>query len=104
MTNYTVRFDRGNRGWTCSVFAVDAAGTKAGRSVASGTGDTQQSARANALLSVSDENIRAALTSADPGRPHWVQGAVGEKREADRQAAAAEAERPARTKRSPRAR
>jgi hypothetical protein len=104
MTNYSVRFDRGNRVWTCCVFVVDAAGMKTGRSVASGIGHTQQSAKADALLSTSDEGIRAALTSADPGRPHWVQGAEGERREAERKAAAHHSDRPVRTKRSPSAR
>jgi hypothetical protein len=73
VANYSVRFDRGNRGWTCSVFVVDAAGVKAERSVASGAGNTQQAAKDDALSSTTDEAIRAALTSADPRRPHWAQ-------------------------------
>jgi hypothetical protein len=56
------------------VFVVDDAGMKSGRSVASGSGTTQQAAKDDALSSTTDEGIRAALTSADPRRPHWVQG------------------------------
>src|SRR5262245_33962690 len=104
MTDYSVRFERGNRGWTCSVFAVDATGTKTGRSLATGTGSTQQAAKDDALLSANDAGIRAALTSADPSRPHWVQGVAGEKREAERKAAADSSERRTRTERSSSAR
>ena len=105
MTNYSVRFDRGNRGWTCSVFAVDATGMKAGGSLVSGSGITQQAAKDDALSLASDAGIRAALASADPGRPHWVQGTAGEKREAERKATAAgRSERRTRTERSPSAR
>jgi hypothetical protein len=105
MTNYSVRFDRGNRGWTCSVFAIDATtGMKAGASLATGTGATQQAAKEDALSSVSDAGIRAALTSADPSRPHWVQGAAGEQREAERKAAAGSSGRRTRTVRPPSAR
>ena len=103
MANYSVRFDRGNRGWTCSVFAVDDTGMKAERSLVSGTGNTQQAAKDDALSLASDPGIRAALTSADPRRPYWVQGAAGEKREAERKAAAGSSER-TRTQRSPSAR
>jgi hypothetical protein len=85
------------------VFAVDANGTKTGRSVATGTGNTQQAAKDDALALTFDAGIRAALTSADPSRPHWVQGAEGEKREAERKAAAS-SERRTRTERSPSAR
>jgi hypothetical protein len=99
MTNYSVRFDRGNRGWTCSVFAVDAAGMKVGRSLADGTGTTQQAAKDAALSLASDAGIRAALASADPTRPHWVQGAEGERREAERKAAADRSERRTRSER-----
>jgi hypothetical protein len=104
MTNYSVRFDRGNRGWTCSVFAVDATGMKAGPSLASGVGNTQQAAKDDALSLATDAGIRAALTSADPRRPHWVQGAAGEQREAERKAAAGSTQRRVRTERPPSAR
>jgi hypothetical protein len=104
MPTYSVRFERGNRGWTCSVFAVDDTGTRAERSVASGTGNTQQAAKDDALSLAFDAGIRAALTSADPRRPYWVQGAAGERREAERKAAAGSSERRPRTQRSPSAR
>ena len=104
MNHYSVRFDRGNRGWTCSVFAVDAAGTRAERSVASGTGTTQQAAKDDALAQTRDEEIRSALASADPTRPYWVQGFVGEMREAERKAAARGSDRRSPTKRPPSAR
>jgi hypothetical protein len=71
--SYTVRFDRGNRGWTCSVFALDGNGMKSGETVASGTGTTQDAAKEAALNATSHDAIRAALTAADPGRPHWLQ-------------------------------
>ena len=73
-------------------------------SLASGTGNTQQAAKDDALSLASDPGIRAALTSADPRRPHWVQGAAGEKREAARKATAGSSERRTRTERSPSAR
>src|SRR6186997_432552 len=76
--SYTVRFDRGNRGWTCSVFSLDGNGLKHGPTVATGTGNTQDAAREAALMATSDAGIRAALSGADPSRPHWVQGAIGE--------------------------
>ena len=104
MLTYTVRFDRGNRGWTCSVFALDASGVKAGATVASGSGNTQQAARADALALASDPGIRAALASADPSRPHWVQGVAGEKQEAERKAAATQTVRRVRSERPPSAR
>lgn len=86
--NYTVRFDRGNRGWTCSVYPMDGSGFKAGTAVAAGSGTTQQAAKEDALSLSVDLEIRAALKNADPTRPHWVQGAAGEKREAERRAEA----------------
>ena len=86
------------------MFAVDATGMKAGRSLVSGTGNTQDAAKADALSLADDAGIRAALTSADPRRPHWVQGTAGEKLEAERKAAAASSERRTRTERSPDAR
>jgi hypothetical protein len=104
MTNYTVRFDRGNRGWTCSVFALDASGVKAGRTLASGTGHTQQAAKEDALATASAPEIRAALTGADHRRPHWVQGAAGERQEAERKAAASEKRGATRSARPPSAR
>jgi hypothetical protein len=72
--SYTVRFDRGNRGWTCSVFQLDGNGLKAGGTVASGTGQTRDAAKEAALIGTSDEAVRAALADADPRRPHWAQG------------------------------
>ena len=69
------------------MFALDATGMKAGGSVATGSGSTQQAAKEDALSLVSDAEIRAALTRADPTRPHWVQGSAGEKQEAERKAA-----------------
>ena len=89
--SYTVRFDRGNRGWTCSVFSLDGNGLKHGPTVATGTGTTQDAAKEAALMATSDAGIRAALSGADPSRPHWVQGAVGEKQEEARKAAAFDA-------------
>ena len=86
------------------MFAVDATGTRAGRSLASGTGNTQQAAKDDALSLASDAGIRAALINADPRRPHWVQGPAGEKLEAERKAAASIPERRPRTERSPSAR
>ena len=86
------------------MFAVDATGLKAGASLATGTGSTQQAAKDDALSLASDAGVRAALTSADPRRPHWVQGPAGEKREAERKAAAGTSERRTRTERSPSAR
>ena len=68
------------------MFALDATGVKAGGSVATGTGNTQQAAKEDALSLASDAGVRAALTKADPTRPHWVQGAAGEKQEAERKA------------------
>ena len=55
------------------MFVVDAAGMKSERSVANGAGNTQQAAKDDALSSTPDEAIRAALTRADPRRPHWAQ-------------------------------
>lgn len=72
------------------MFALDAAGVKTGATVATGSGHTPQAAKEDALTFASDPSIRAALTGADPRRPHWVQGAAGEKQEADRKAAANE--------------
>lgn len=78
--DYTVRFDRGNRGWTCSVFPLDANGLKAGDTVVTGAGQTQDAAKAAALTAATDDAVRAALTRADHTRPHWVQGAPGKSR------------------------
>ena len=83
------------------MYALDATGMKAERSLASGTGTTQQAAKDDALSRAVDEEIRAALTDADPRRPHWVQGAAGEKREAERKAAEGSSERRTRTARPP---
>ena len=88
--SYTVRFDRGNRWWTCSVFRLGANGLVTGAAVASGNGPTRDEARAAALAASDDAAIRAALTSSDSTRPYWVQGAVGEQLEAQRKAAASE--------------
>ena len=87
--SYTVRFERGNRGWTCSVFQLGADGTTSGPSVASGTGTTRDNAQDSALAQAGDPDIRAALASSDSTRPHWVQGAAGEQHEAQRRTAAA---------------
>ena len=86
------------------MFALDATGVKAGRTLATGTGHTQQAAKDDALSIVTDPGIRAALTGADPKRPYWVQGAAGEKQEADRKAAASEKRGTTRTARPPSAR
>jgi hypothetical protein len=88
MTNYTVRFNRGNRGWACDVYVLSADGTTSGPSVATGTGSTRDAAKANALALAGDPAIRAALTNADHRRPHWVQGPLGEQLEAQRKATA----------------
>ena len=84
--SYTVRFDRGNRGWTCSVFALDGNGKKAGETVASGTGTTQDAAKEAALNTTSHDAIRAALTAADPTRPHWLQNGHARSHDAATQA------------------
>jgi hypothetical protein len=76
---------------------------KTGGAVATGTGTTQEAAREAALTATSDDAVRAALIGADPTRPHWVQGAVGEKREAARKAAASERQGSTRAERRPRA-
>jgi hypothetical protein len=86
------------------VFALDDSGVKAGATVATGTGHTQQAAKEDALTFASDPAIRAALANADPTRPHWVQGAAGEKKEAERKAAASEKRTGARGARPPSAR
>lgn len=86
------------------MFALDASGTKAGGTVATGSGTTQQAARADALALASDPGIRAALASADPTRPHWVQGVAGEKQEAERKAAANQTVRRVKAERPPSAR
>ena len=87
MTDYTVRFDRGNRAWTCSVFQLGTGGLAVGPSVATGTGPTRDAARDDALALSSDPVIRAALAGSDNTRPYWMQGALGEKQEAERKAA-----------------
>ena len=87
MMDYTVRFNRGNRGWTCSVFRLGTDGTAVGSAVATGAGQTKDDARDMALSLASDPGIRAALASSDHTRPYWVQGALGEKLEAQRKAA-----------------
>jgi hypothetical protein len=89
--SYTVRFDRGNRWWTCSVFQLGADGVISGSAVATGTGHTKDEARDAAMASTADAAIRAALASSDNTRPYWVQGALGEGKEAQRKAAADEA-------------
>ena len=89
--SYTVRFDRGNRGWTCSVFQLGADGLVAGAAVATGAGPTKDAARDAAIALTEDAAIRAALTGSDNTRPYWVQGPVGEQQEAHRKAAATEA-------------
>jgi hypothetical protein len=98
--SYTVRFDRGNRGWTCSVFRLEADGVIAGPSVASGTGLTKDAARDATLAVTEDAGIRVALTSLDIARPYWVQGALGEQREAQRLAEINEAPGRKRSKKS----
>ncbi len=87
MTDYTVRFERGNRGWTCSVFSVGPNGMATGSALASGTGTTKDTARDMALSLASDPAVRIALANADHRRPYWIQGAIGEKQEAQRKAA-----------------
>ena len=86
-TNYTVRFNRGNRGWTCDVFPLGTDGMAAGPSVATGTGTTKDNAKEMALALASDPAIRAALANSDHTRPYWVQGPLGERLEAQRKAA-----------------
>ena len=86
------------------MFALDDSGAKAGSTVATGSGTTQQAARADALALASDPGIRAALASADPTRPHWVQGVAGEKQEAERKAAANQTVRRVKAERPPSAR
>lgn len=88
MTDYSVRFERGNRAWTCSVFQLGADQKSIGPSVASGTGQTRDDARDSALAAAADPAIRAALASSDQTRPYWTQGALGETCEAERKAAA----------------
>jgi len=103
MTNYTVRFERGHRGWTCAVFSLGSDGRAAGSAVGSGTGATQDAAREAALALAVDPAIRAALATADHRRPYWIQGALGEKLESQRKAAAAQssaAKRPVRPARA----
>ena len=85
--SYTVRFDRDNRGWTCSVFSLDGNGAKSGASLATGTGVTQDAAKTAALTATSDAAVRAALTAADPARPYWLQGGLQERHEAAMRAA-----------------
>ena len=87
MSDYTVRYHRGNRDWTCSVFLQDKLGTAVGTSVASGTGRTQADAKDMALTLTSDPAIRAALLSSDHRRPYWLQGTLGEAHDARRNAA-----------------
>jgi hypothetical protein len=99
MMNYTVRFDRGNRGWTCSVYTLDANGVKAGAAVATGSGNTQDAAKGEALSLAVDVGIRIALKNADPRRPHWMQGGKGEQIDADRRAEASRVLFETRTKR-----
>jgi hypothetical protein len=99
MTNYTVRFTRDTHGWTCAVYALNDSGTKEGTPVLAGTGRTQQAAKDQALSLAVDAEVRAVLRSADPTRPHWVQGAAGEKRETERRAEASRTAAPARTPR-----
>ncbi len=94
MTDYTVRFNRGNRAWTCSVFRLGADGTAAGPSVADGSGHTKDEARDVALALAEDPLIRAALANSDNTRPYWVQGAFGEQQEAQRKAAATQSQGP----------
>ena len=88
--SYTVKFNRGNRGWACSVFRLGADGLVASPSVATGTGQTKDEARDGALTQTEDTAIRAALTSSDSTRAYWVQGALGAQQEAQRTAAANE--------------
>ena len=90
MTNYTVRFNRGNRGWACDVFPLGTDGMAAGPSVATGTGSTKDAAKEMALALASDPAIRAALANSDHTRPYWVQGAQGEQLEAQRKATASQ--------------
>jgi hypothetical protein len=86
-----VRFNRGNRGWSCDVYALATDGTAAGPSVATGTGSTRDAAKEMALALADDPAIRAALASSDHRRPYWVQGALGEQLEAQRKTAASQA-------------
>ena len=89
MTDYSVRFDRGNRAWTCSVFQLGADEKAVGAAVATGTGSSRDEARDSALALATDPAIRAALAGSDQSRPYWTQGAIGEKREAERKSAVA---------------
>lgn len=70
--SYTVKFNGGNRGWTCSVFRLGADGLVASPSVATGTGQTKDEARDGALTQTEDTAIRAALTSNIEGDPFAV--------------------------------
>ncbi len=88
MTDYSVRFERGNRAWTCSVFQLGADEKSVGAAVATGTGQSRNEARDAALALATDPEIRAALAGSDQSRPYWTQGALGEKREAERKSAA----------------
>jgi len=87
MIDYTVRFSRGNRGWTCSVFPLGADGRIAGGSVTEGTGHTKDDAKAAALGLTNDATIRAVLAGSDSRTPYWVQGRLGEEQERLRHAA-----------------
>jgi hypothetical protein len=98
MTTYTVRFERGNRDWTCSVFEASADGRTVGAALVSGSGTTKDRAKDQALTLTHDPALRAALASADHSRPYWVQGALGQQQEAQRKAAAHQA---AATRRQP---
>jgi hypothetical protein len=100
MSNYTVRFTRDSHGWTCSVYALNVNGVKAGTAVLVGTAKTQEAAKEQALSLALDIDVRAALRSADPTRPHWVQGVAGEKLETERRAEASRMVAPTRTRRS----
>jgi hypothetical protein len=77
--NYTVRFTRDPHGWTCSVYTLNVNGAKAGTALLVGAAKTQEGAKEQALSLARDVDVRAALRSADPTRPHWAQGVPGEK-------------------------
>ncbi|MEO8070032.1 MAG: hypothetical protein ABI652_01410 [Acidobacteriota bacterium] len=87
--SYTVRFNRGNSGWTCAVFRMGATGLAEGASLASGTGRTKDDAKDAALAGTDIVEVRAALASADHSRPYWTQGTMGAEQEARRVEAAA---------------
>jgi hypothetical protein len=73
--NYTIRFDRGNRAWTCSVFQLGLNGQTSGPALVSGSGPTRDDAKNAAVALASDPAIRAALEGSDNRRPYWLQDA-----------------------------